>query len=404
MIAPSTKKHTSIAVLFACFIGMMLGASSIPFYTLGTFAVPVTTDTGWTMAQYQGAFTLFLLGALFAPWFGHLCDTYGVRRVAIPSMALFAASLALLGWASSFGIYGFYAAWAVMAIVGQGTGSIAWTHMVGGWFDRGRGLALGIVLAGSGVFAMFGPFMAASLIAEFGWQNAYPIMAAIVFVVSIPILMLFLRDPPQAAPAATADVAAEPAQGHSLAEALRSYRFYLIAAAFLVVAFGVAGIISNLVPILSAKGLATENAAAMTGLVGVSVIGGRVLVGFALDRLWAPAVSAVLLALPAISCVLLASGEYAVLAVLLVGLAAGAEFDLIAFLTARYFGMASYGKIYGLLYIAFFLGAGVAPPVFGAAFDYFGDYDLILKITAFMFVFAAASLLLLGRYPKQEQA
>ncbi|CAN0586721.1 unnamed protein product, partial [Laminaria digitata] len=92
-------------------------------------------------------------------------------------MALFAASLALLGWASSFGIYGFYAAWGVMAIVGQGTGSIAWTHMVGGWFDRGRGLALGIVLAGSGVFAMFGPYLAANLITVFGWQNAYPAMA-----------------------------------------------------------------------------------------------------------------------------------------------------------------------------------------------------------------------------------
>jgi MFS family permease len=409
MTATISSKRSSAAVLFACFIGMMLGASSVPFYTLGTFAVPVTEGTGWTMVQYQGAFTLYLLGALFIPVFGHLCDTYGVRRVAIPSMAMFAGSLALLGWASSFGIYGFYAAWAVMAITGQGTGTIAWTHMVGGWFDRRRGLALGFVLAGSGVFAMFGPLVAAKLISQFGWQNAYPALACLVFVISMPILLLFLRDPPRlaetgAAKASPADGPVPVAQGHTLAEALSSYRFYLIGAAFLVIGFGVSGIITNLVPILAAKGLAGESAAAMAGLIGVSIIGGRLLVGAALDKFWAPAVSAILLALPAVSCLLLVSGEYTVLAVLLVGLAAGAEFDIVAFLAARYFGMAAYGKIYGLLCVAFFFGAGIAPPTFGAALDIYGDYNLILGIMAFLFVGAAASLLLLGRYPKRAEA
>ena len=83
-----------------------------------------------------------------------------------------------------------------------------------------------------------------------------------------------------------------------------------------------------------------------------------------------------------------------------IGLAAGAETDLIAYLAARYFGMRNYGRIYGLLLLPFGVAAAISPAAFGLARDLTGDYDLALHIATGMFLAGAALPLALGRYPQ----
>ena len=84
---------------------------------------------------------------------------------------------------------------------------------------------------------------------------------------------------------------------------------------------------------------------------------------------------------------------------ILIGFAAGAEFDIIAYLASRYFGLKNYGKIYSLLYAAFALGAAVAPAIFGRAHDKFGNYDQIFFVSAILFLLGSVILLGLGKYP-----
>jgi MFS transporter, OFA family, oxalate/formate antiporter len=91
-----------------------------------------------------------------------------------------------------------------------------------------------------------------------------------------------------------------------------------------------------------------------------------------------------------------------VLSAVLIGLAAGAETDLVAFLTARYFGLAHYGRIYGLQYSVFGFASGISPFLFGKVFDLYGTYRPILYVAAALFVFGAVALLSLGRYPRFE--
>jgi hypothetical protein len=91
----------------------------------------------------------------------------------------------------------------------------------------------------------------------------------------------------------------------------------------------------------------------MQSVFGFAVIGGRTMVGYLVDRFWAPAVAAVALGLPVVGClILLDPGSTAsiVFAVLLLGGAAGAELDLMSFLATRYFGLRHYAKIYAVLY------------------------------------------------------
>ncbi|MEM9878451.1 MAG: MFS transporter [Pseudomonadota bacterium] len=392
-------------VVTACMVGMMLGISAVPFYTIGVFAGPVIETFGWTRAQYQGAFTFMLAGAFIGPLVGHLCDKLGTRKVALTSVTLFALSFASLGILTQQSIWTFYAIWAVMAFVAQGTGPIPWTRAISEWFYQQRGLAFGMALMGSGFTAFLAPPLVNALISAAGWRLAYVIVGAGVFTIAFPVLFWGLR----AAPQSVLDSGAERAQsmstryGKTLREALRSYRFWVIAIAFSMISLGVSGIISNLVLLLTDRGFTPQLGALIASLVGLSVLLGRLLVGALLDRFWGPAIAFVLMALPASACLMLASTELStaltVVAVFIVGFAAGAEFDIIAYFITRYFGLKHYGKIYGVQYTIFFLGAGIAPLVFAAVYDAAQSYGPILTAAAAMFLIAAAMLLTLGRYP-----
>jgi len=111
-----------------------------------------------------------------------------------------------------------------------------------------------------------------------------------------------------------------------------------------------------------------------------------------------------ILSLPAVSCLLLAGDNLSLQAAMgaawMLGFAAGAESDLIAYLAGRYFGMRHYGKIYGMLYMSFGIASAVSPAVYGAVRDSHGNYDPILFVAAGCFVFGAVILFGLGRYPE----
>jgi MFS transporter, OFA family, oxalate/formate antiporter len=132
------------------------------------------------------------------------------------------------------------------------------------------------------------------------------------------------------------------------------------------------------------------------------MIPGRILVGFVIDRVWAPAVACVILTLPALSCVVLQQATdmwLLVLACGVLGLAAGAELDLLAFLTARYFGLAHFSKIYAMIYAALAAGSALAPGGFSYLREVTGSYDLSFTVAGILFAVAGLLLPLLGRYP-----
>lgn len=87
------------------------------------------------------------------------------------------------------------------------------------------------------------------------------------------------------------------------------------------------------------------------------------------------------------------------LAAFMLGFAAGAESDLIAYLAGRYFGMRHYGRIYGMLYMPFGIASATSPVVYGYVRDTTGNYDQALQIAMLLFAVGAILLITLGRYP-----
>jgi MFS family permease len=390
--------------LLGATVGAGCGLSSVCFYTHGVFAVAIAADTGWSRGSVQAAVSIMILLAIVtAPVAGWLVDRGGARKVALTSMLAFGIALAGISVVPE-NVWMYYAAWVLMSIVGAGTLPVTWTKVVIGWFDKNRGIALGITLAGTGIAATFAPGYVTWLIDQVGWRGAYAALGATVLAISLPAVYLFLREAPaNPETAASASVENPGTESITLTEALRGYRFWAIAVGIVFAAAGISGLITNIVPMLTDKGITAAAAASYAGLIGVSVIFGRLLVGLLLDRVWAPLVAGVFLAAPSVAALILIGDSTSPVwiggAALIIGLAAGAELDLLAFLASRYFGLRHYGSLYGALYVAFSIGAGLAPVTFGRAYDRFGDYDTILGAVVAMSALGGILMLTLGRYP-----
>jgi MFS family permease len=402
--------------LIAAAIGNGSGLSGLAFYTFGVFVLPLVAAFGWTRGEVSTAASFLIIGtAITAPLIGSVIDRYGARRVGIASMiALALGYAALTQLDGTLGL--FYVAWLGLSLIGGGTTPVVWTRTVNIWFDRGRGLALGIALAGSGLAGVFAPVVVSRIIAEHGWQAGYLAVGGFILLVSVPLIALLLEERPKsvstatpenAAAASAAAVEAAPLPGFVLAEALRQVAFWKIAIGFFLVSGVIAALIINLIPLLVDRGLAQQSAASIAGVMGIAVLVGRVAIGFLLDRFAAPAVARLLLGICAVGCFALtipdASMWLVTISVLSLGLAAAAEVDLVAYLTSRFFGMRSYGEIYGWQLTSFYLGAALGPLAAGMAYDHYQSYVPTLYFACGAMIFGALVTGSLGK-PKFSHA
>lgn len=389
-------------LIFASFIGMMAGLTALPFYTYGVFAIPLGIEFGWTRAQSQSALLFQTIGVLAVlPILGWACDRYGVRKIAIGSLLLFAIGFAMMAL-NNGSIWQYYATAFAFGVAGAGTLPITWTRAINAAFEKNRGLALGLALMGTGATGVIAPAIATWGIENHGWRMAYVFLAAVPAIVGLPVVFFFFKE--KIVSIKDTVSAQTNLTGATFEAAIRDYRFWLIAIGFLIISFGIGGSIQNLFPLFMDVGFTPGQATGFLSVIGLSVIVGRISTGFFLDRFWGPGVAATLMALPAISCLILSSGSPSVamayLSTILLGFAAGAEFDIIAYLASRYFGLKNYGKIYSLLYAAFAIGAALAPGVFGFAYDSLGNYDVVFLISAGLFLLGSVILLFLGKYPE----
>jgi MFS family permease len=393
---PSEFRHGWTIVL-ASFVGVAVGLVALPFYTYGVLAPALQEEFGWSRAASQLPLLFQTIGLLLVlPFVGWAVDRFGPRKIALLSMALYS-----LVWASFSLMTG--PVWQYLAIafflgaMGAGTLPITWTRGVNGAFRKRRGLALGLSLMGSGAAGFLAPPYVNYLIAEYGWQSAFLGLALLPAAIGLPLVFVFFRVAKPNQEASTND---EDVGGHTFQEALRDRRFWLIAFAFLFVSFAIGGSIPNLFQIFVGKGFEAGSAAAVLSTLGIAVIVGRLGTGILLDHFWAPRVAAVLVGIPALAAIMLTQPSLelwqAYFATILIGLAAGAEFDVIAYLAVMYFGLRHYSKIYSFLYAAFAVGAAAAPAAFGYSFDTLGSYTMILYLCCGLFILGAVLLLALG--------
>jgi MFS family permease len=388
--------------ILAAALGIGLGMAAIPTYSMGLFAPFLVRQFGWSVGQIMGALSLITLMSLWAgPACGALAERIGARAIALVALPLWGLAFMLLAL-SNGSLLLFYATWGLIGLVGAATLPITFTRAVNRNFDAAKGLALGLAMMGTGLFGIFGKPFLGTVLAGYGWRMGFVVMGLLPVLIAWPAVWLLYRD--DAGPVAATPAPPVERPGMTVPQALADWRFWLIALALVPISFALGGPVPNLELILKDGGLSPSQALTVTPLIGLASISGRLVGGWLLDRIWAPLVGFVILSLPAFSLWYLGSGPldlaHARLATFALGFALGIEYDLVAFLVARYFGLRRYGAIYGLLYVCFAAGAGFSPMLFGHNHDVQGNFHAMLAGSAVVLVVAAASFLALGRYRK----
>jgi len=363
-------EHWPLVVV--CTFGIGIGIVALPFYTQSLFIVEWIDEFGWTRAQASlGILASTITIAFVSPFVGAAIDRFGlVRPVAISLMGLALSFMLFAIFLQSLTM--FIALNILMALLGSASSPLPFTRAINAVFDRQRGLALGIILCGTGIAAAIAPPIVSDIIQSYGWRTAYWVLAGFTGVAGVVIIFGLSRIVSR-----KTQSAADPIAIKTLSSAaMGSSHFWQLLVAFFFLAIGISGLIIHFVPILLEAGLTADSAAKTAGVIGIAVILGRLSIGWAVDQVFAPyvAASAVTLCMCGILSLAIFGASAAGPAAFAIGFAIGAEVDLIGYLVARYFGMAAYGRLYGIQYAAFGLGTGISPVLLGAIRDDTGTY------------------------------
>jgi MFS family permease len=393
-------------VVISAAAGVGMAASTV--YSLGALMGPLIAEFGWTRTQVTMAVSVSsVVAAASAPIVGLLIDKWGARRLALWGTVLTCSAFASLSRVSS--IESYLVHWVMIALAIALCSPVVWTVGVTTRFRESRGLALSVALCGTNLAGAVSPLLTTVLIQHFGWRHAYLGVALYMFLSAFPLAVAVFYDAcdlsASSARPGIAKVASVQNLKHGLtvAESLRTRNFWLIAVSFVLGGGVIVSLVVHLIPLLRDRGLSPLAAAAAASSMSVSAVFGRVSAGYYLDRIFAPRIAAAAFVLPIVACIgLLAmpgSVSWPFVAAVLFGFAMGAEYNLISFLAARYFGFKAHGMIYGLLFAAFCIGQATLPPFLGVLHQHYDSYRIALYVLIGGFFLSAALLQFLSAYP-----
>jgi MFS family permease len=398
VLSDDAQKGARLSAAFASCIGMGTGVglfvASITF-----FIKPLYAEFGWTRSAIAAASAVGFTSALTAPFMGMLVDRYGARRVAMAGVAVMLAGYLALASMTAW-IWNYYLITLFLSVAGPAVGAMTFTKVVVGWFERNRGLMIGITMSGVSLVTIFTAPALQYVIAHWGWRAGYGFLAAVTCGIGFPIIAAFLFEKSSAREARRA-LAPRADTGLSIRPVFRDPRFWLLILSAFAANIPIGGMALQLQPLLTDKAIDGQSAALMASVFGVSVVASRLGAGVLLDRFWAPGVAFATLVLPAIGILLLVGQQHGLavtaLGVVLLGVAQGAEGDQVAFFVARFFPLGLYSRIFSVLMVCISASLGVGGILYGYTFDKTGSYDLVLYASSALFICAGVCMLLLGR-------
>ena len=395
-------------IVAASLIGNVVGPGPAVIFTTNVFLVPVTTEFHWSRGMFSSSLLASaVVSPIMTPIFGNLIDRYGIRRVVLPATVVYALALCSLSLLQANAFWAIFIMVACASGFGACLGPVVFSKAITAWFDKERGLALGIATCGVGLGTLALPALAEFFIKMYGWRAAYIAVGLTTFILGFSMVALFVREPPgfiahmRAARAHPTD-GPQPF-GISTRKAITGTRqFWLLFAIFVLEGTACNGILSgHFVPLLMDRGYTAVAAVALLGTSGLAAMASRIIVGLGLDFVNGPVFSAIVMLLPPLGVGLLlthAGSPAPFFAAICMGLAIGAEVDMLGFFVSRYFGRHSFGTLYGLIFAGFVIGIGVGPSFLGFGHDHFHSYDPVLKGFFVALIVAAALFLPLGKY------
>ncbi|HCD03445.1 MAG TPA: hypothetical protein DER64_23260, partial [Planctomycetaceae bacterium] len=271
-------------------LGMYLSAPGQSF-SVAVFIDPMLGDLGLRRTDYSFAYLIAgLVGGVLLPGIGWLLDRLGAR-VLLPGLGLLLGTACI--WMSSIdSLLGLSIGFTMIRSIGQGAVTLSATWLVGEWFQRRRGLAMGVVGLGGAVSVMTIPMLNNFLIEEFGWRSAWKHLAVMVWGGLVLPALLLIRDRPEplgllpdgrwqddegSGPTENElEVAGEPTiDDLTVGQTLRLSSFWKLLAVLCVTSMVGTGLIFHQVSLLAVHDIARTDALLLLGLqAGVATVTG----------------------------------------------------------------------------------------------------------------------------------
>lgn len=376
------------------FFGFMFSYATLGVMLLSLLTQPLSEAHGWSRAEISFATMAFIVVAVSMSLpLATLMDRFGVRQVLLPSLTAFGLIMLSLCFLTG-SLAQFYVSYVLLGAAAAATLPHGYTRAVVGWFDHRRGLALGVAATGAAVGMVALPPALTWVLLGYGWQAVYGVGAGMMLFVCLPIVYALLWEHPVRGARLTQsgiDVART-----ELRRTMQTQEFLVLALAFVLLGFGTIGLIPHLVPMLRDMQVDALSAAYALSLYGMAAVLGRLGCGILLDYFPTPLIAVVFAACPLVACVILAvRADLAagLVAAVLIGIAAGAELDLMPYMISRYLGLAAFAQTYAAVFAGFYLAGGIGTGALGYLYEMSGNYTQGLWL---MVLTVAIAMLLLG--------
>lgn len=390
----------------ACFT-ILLVIVGIIYYCFPVFYPSLIAEFDWSRAQVTAGFfySILIVGPIFGISAGYLIDRYGTKRILVTG--LIAAGGAFVGYAFMRSLSAYYLFYFLQSIGYVSAGPIPNQVLISQWFIRMRGRAMGIAYVGVGIGGAVAPVLAQYLIRRYGWRPAMLALGCVIILALLPVAVLLIKNRPSdlnlypdgdPAPPASAGTAAGAAAPIPLRAALRTRSFWMILLGSTMSIGAVGGIIQHLQLFLRDQGFNPEAAARVASFLLVSSIAGRLIMGYLADRFPKKHVmlAAFLMVGAAIPLLYLVHHPGVIyLFAFVFGFGMGADYMLIPLVTAQCFGVASLGRLMGVILTSDAIGQAFAPVLVGRIFDMRHSYNwgfVLLTAAALTAAFAASRI------------
>lgn len=398
--AGSPMSPAAIGVVVAATFGCFISVTPTIVAIMGVFLKPIAEEFGWLRSEVAGALAALALGnAVAYPFVGRLADRFGPRRIALIGNLLFAVSILIVSQVPAQ-LATYYFVFALAGALSAAPSTLVFAKLIAEWFDRSRGLWMGFCAGvGIGLGVIFLPMLAASIMTAHGWRMGFVGVAILTLFGGVAIMLPLLRE----SPIRRGQHSAEPVvlEGVTCREAMRSPKFWWIFSSVPLGAGCMTAMFSTIVPMLTDRGLPLGEAILVIQTFAFTTIFAQPLVGGLADRLSSPKIIAPLFLTAAAGLWLLlhAQSELSLLlAGLLIGAGAGAEYTVLPFLLSRCFGLREFGTISGVAYTGELLFGALAPLFLNGVFDLTGRYDMAVYAIIGILLYSCAVILTLGAY------
>ncbi len=370
-------------------VAMAFGARN----AFAVFLIAVIEEFHWSRALASGALMLgSMVWTVVAPVIGNLLDRYGPRPVMTGGALVMAAGLIVSGLAGT--VVEFYLGMGIL--VGAGFAALPMTSQatfLANWFVRKRGMAIGLAASGIGLGILIVVPLTQWLIANFGWRQAFFILAGLLICLVAPANFFLQRQRPEQmglkpdfgayegpVPTGHGHGGNAGAQGITLKQALRTTRFWWFAIGVLFGAIPLHMVLIHQVAAVNDAGYSKEVAALALGLIGLFTAPSMILMGLLADRIGRPrcyALGSASLMLGIVLLMIIGFSQQAWLLYAfppLIAFGFSSRQSLYPTIAADLFHGNSFGAIIGAIALFIGAGAGIGPWLGGAVYDWTGSY------------------------------